>query len=127
MQGQVTVTPVTRLIGWLPLAMLTAAVFGLRTTLIPWAFMWSLAVAIFAGLKWATWWNVPGRRAPWRSLAYLLAWPGMDAQSFLDSALRVPQPTLRNWFWPVSQTALGATLLWVVARTLPGAHPLWRG
>jgi hypothetical protein len=50
-----------------------------------WAFMWVLAFTIYFSLKWLTWWRARTRIAhpAWRSGAYLLAWPGMDAEAFL--------------------------------------------
>jgi len=61
--------------------------------------MWLLAIAIFAGLKWGTWWKA--RRAvphePWRFMAYLLAWPGMKCGDILDSNQRAAKPQNREW------------------------------
>ncbi len=95
----------------------------------PWVLMWILAISIYLGLKWLTWWKarnlVP--HAPWRSAAYLLAWPGMDAQSFLDENKRVVPPELQNWSWAVVETGLGVILLWAVVRALPVRQPLLRG
>src|ERR1700682_2018251 len=44
-------------IGWFPLMLLPAAAIAERNLLPPWAFMWLLALAIFAGCKWATFWR----------------------------------------------------------------------
>ncbi len=100
-----------------------------RNLLPPWAFMWALSFAIYLSLKWLSWWRSrPGMAHPtWRSVAYLLAWPGMDADAFLDATQRVPKPAFLSWFWAAMETILGATLLWVVARTIPEARPLLRG
>jgi alginate O-acetyltransferase complex protein AlgI len=91
--------------------------------------MWSLCFAIFAGLKWLTWWKARGRvaHAPWRSVAYLLAWPGMDAEAFLSQSLPRQAPTWRAWLWASFKTTLGAGLIWIVARRVSAQEPLVRG
>jgi Membrane bound O-acyl transferase family len=116
-------------IGWSPLAAFPLTALAFRNSLPPWEFMWALAVTIYAGLKWLSWWKARNRihHVSWRSIAYLLAWPGMDAESFLDSGQNISPPTYRRWFWAFSKTALGAILLWVGARVLPGRDPLLRG
>jgi len=91
--------------------------------------MWALSFAIFAALKWMTWWaahnKVPADVI--RSLVYLLAWPGMDADAFLDPGSRPDKPSLRDWLWATMKTALGIALLWVIARRIPAEQSLLRG
>jgi len=91
--------------------------------------MWILAVSIFLSLKWLTWWRVRNRvtHRPWRSAAYLLAWPGMDAEAFLDDAQRAPPPSALAWLWAILNTAFGVALLWFVTRTIPQQQRLLRG
>ncbi|MGH9712795.1 MAG: MBOAT family protein [Candidatus Acidiferrales bacterium] len=91
--------------------------------------MWTLSFTIFVSLKWLTWWRAQARvsHTAWRSIVYLLAWPGMDADAFLDANQRVPPPPSTTWLWATLETALGAILLWIVARSLPGEEPLLRG
>jgi membrane bound O-acyltransferase family protein len=91
--------------------------------------MWILSFAIYFSLKWLTWWRARSRIAhpSWRSAAYLLAWPGMDADAFLDAKERVAPPVPSAWLAPTFETILGATLLWVVARSTPQGQPLLRG
>jgi hypothetical protein len=91
--------------------------------------MWILSFAIFISLKWLTWWraNEQGTHAGWRSAAYLFAWPGMDADEFLNPGAHTARPSATAWFWATLETALGATTLWVVARTFPASQPLLRG
>jgi hypothetical protein len=117
------------LLGWLPLVVLPLGALSLYSLLQPWTFMWILAVSIYFGLKWLTWRKARGRvpHAPWRSIAYLLAWPGMDADSFLDSRKVAPPPRLWDWIRAVLETSLGVILLWVVARNLPQGQTLLRG
>jgi len=115
--------------GWMPLAALASCAVATRDLLKPWQFMWCLAFAIFFGLKWLTWWKARRNvaHAGWRSVAYLLAWPGMDAKAFLNPGERVPSPPVRSWAAAASTTAFGAILIWTVARTIPPEEPLVRG
>jgi hypothetical protein len=98
-----------------------------RNSLPPWGLMWLLAFGIYAGLKWLTWWRARSPHTGWRSIAYLLAWPGMGAESFLDQRQSVEAPPPRKWAWAVLETALGAALLWMIPRTLPEGADLLRG
>ena len=118
-----------RLIGWFPLAVLPLGALGFYHFLSPWAFMWILAISIYLGLKWLSWWKAQSRipHTVWRSIAYLLAWPGMDADSFLNAGKSVPRPRFSDWARAVFTASLGVILLWVVARALPQEQPLLRG
>jgi hypothetical protein len=100
-------------IGWLPISVMPLTAVACRNLLPAWVFMWSLSVAIFISLKWLTWWMARSRVAhpAWRSTAYLFAWPGMDAESFLDAGLHVSRPAPTTWLWAIIETALGAILL----------------
>jgi Membrane bound O-acyl transferase family len=116
-------------VGYLPICVLPLAAVTCRGELQPWLFMWILAFSIFVSLKWLTWWKARTRIAhpAWRSAAYLLAWPGMDAESFLDASRHVAPPPRRAWLWAMFKTALGASLFWVIARKLPQGQELLRG
>jgi hypothetical protein len=116
-------------VGWLPIAVLPLATILCRDWLAPWVFMWALSFAIFGGVKWLTWWRARARMHPaaWRSFAYLAAWPGMDAESFLDASQHAAPPSAISWLWAAMETALGVILLWIVARKIPAADPLLRG
>jgi len=118
-----------RSIGWLPILVVPVIAVAFRNRLPPWVFMWILSFAIFVSLKWLTWWRARARIAHpvWRSLAYLVAWPGMDAEAFMDASRRVPRPPPATWVWATFETVLGAILLWVVARSLPPGEPLLQG
>jgi hypothetical protein len=115
--------------GWLPIFVLPLTVVACRNLLPPWVFMWILSFAIYLSLKWLTWWRARSRIAhpAWRSAAYLLAWPGMDADAFLDARQCVPSPAPSTWLWAALETILGATLLWFVARYIPQGLSLLRG
>ena len=116
-------------IGWLPISVLPLTAVTCRNLLPPWEFMWILSFTIYLSLKWLTWWRARSRLAhpAWRSVAYLLAWPGMDADDFLDAEQRVPPPALPTWLWATCETIVGAILLWVVARRMPQGQFLLSG
>jgi len=116
-------------IGWLPIGVFPLSSVACRNRLPPWVFMWALSFAIFLSLKWLTWWRARARVAhpAWRSAAYLCAWPGMDAEDFLDERQHVSRPAPATWLWAVIETALGAFLLWRTARSVPQEDPLIRG
>ncbi len=113
----------------MPILVFPALAFVLQARVPAWEFMWALSFAIFAGLKWMTWWKARTRIAhsAGRSIAYLVAWPGMDAEAFLDAGKHPAKPTARQWLWATLKTALGVALLWVVARRVPEEHGLLRG
>ncbi len=116
-------------IGWLPISVLPLMAVACSNLLPPWVFMWILSFAIYLSLKWLTWWRPRSRIAhsAWRSAAYLLGWPGMDAEGFLDASQRVPPPAPVSWLWAIIETTLGVILVWVVTRSLPQGEPLLRG
>ena len=113
----------------LPILVLPGLVIISQTRVPAWVFMWALSFAIFAGLKWMTWWRARARVAhsAGRSIAYLVAWPGMDAEAFLDSNKHPAKPNAPEWLWATLKTALGVALLWVVARHTPDQKALLRG
>jgi hypothetical protein len=119
-----------RIADLLPLLILPLIALGFRTNTSPWVFMWAMAFALFAGCKWLTYREVvrrglkPGLS---RSAAYLLAWPGMDAEEFLDRDLVPVSPPLAEWILAAVKTMSGAILLWGVARFALAAHPLLAG
>lgn len=51
----------------------------------------------------------------------------MDADAFLDETQSVESPRVALWAWAIFQTAVGAVLIWVVARSVPTTQPLARG
>jgi Membrane bound O-acyl transferase family len=115
--------------GWLPIFVLPLTAIACRNLLSPWVFMWLLSFAIYFSLKWLTWWRTRSRIAhpEWRSFAYLLAWPGMDADAFLDARQHAMRPTPATWLWATFETILGALVVWSVARSIPQTQPLLRG
>jgi alginate O-acetyltransferase complex protein AlgI len=78
-----------------------------------WVLMWSLAVAIYAGLKWLTFAHcgAAGRWTWGHRLGYLLLWPGMDAAAFFASNRQVPRPVVGEWLGAAGKTLLGLVLI----------------
>ncbi|HEY7188405.1 MAG TPA: DCC1-like thiol-disulfide oxidoreductase family protein [Vicinamibacterales bacterium] len=84
-----------------------------------WVFMWTMAFALFAGCKWLTYCESSIRvaRVGWlRALGYLFAWPGMDANAFMNSGDHVARPDAAEWIAAMFKTVFGAFLLWRGAR-----------
>jgi Membrane bound O-acyl transferase family len=126
---RLTFENVYEVLGWLPILFLPSTAVACRKLLQPWVFMWVLSLAIYLGLKWLTWWRTRSwiAHSAWRSVAYILAWPGMDADAFLDARERLSPPAPKTWLWATFETILGATLVWLVARFIPQGQPLLRG
>jgi len=85
-----------------------------------WVTMWCITVAVYAGFKLIMWRNAirGGVRATGlRSFIFLVLWPGMDARKFLDATIKPEKPAPGDWLWGAANIALGALLLWGVART----------
>lgn len=115
---------------FLPLVILPGAAFLARPWMPRWGFMWAMAAAIYAGCKWLTFQEAQAGMLPFdrlRVVGYLLAWPGMDASAFLSRRDRVRQPTPFEWIAAALRTSFGATLIWVIAGTMPPDHPLLAG
>lgn len=111
----------------MPLVVLPITTFLFRNRLPAWGFMWLLAAAVFAGLKWQSWWETGSRLFNTRSIPYLLAWPGMDAKTFLDPPQRHSRLAVYEWLAAMAKTLLGIALLWGLAHTIPPEYPLVRG
>jgi hypothetical protein len=76
--------------------------------------MWLMSFSLFAGCKWLTWWSA--RPASFgRSVAYLLLWPGMDAEVFLDQSRHPKRPSWAEWAFALVKTVIGVALIWLVA------------
>lgn len=79
---------------------------------------WSVAVTIFVACKLLTWLRTPTPPAPaWRHVAYLFAWPGLDARAFLDPRPlpNEQRPTPGEWLFALTKLAFGVALMWGVA------------
>jgi hypothetical protein len=118
----------SNVIGWLPLIILPVGAILLVNLLKPWVFMWTISFALFFGCKWLTWWQ--GRRPGvpvWRNLAYLFAWPGMDASEFLNADRRAPRPPTLSWPKAILKTLFGVWLLWGLTPVVPASWFLVKG
>jgi len=111
----------------------------IRPQMPAWAFMWTVALLIFAGCKWLTW-----RRAVafaelrsrndkmqvspiWIRAGYLLAWVGMDAESFLRTSRPMAKPGRPQWLFAWAKVGFGAAVLWGTVRLIPASAELLRG
>jgi hypothetical protein len=101
----------------------------LRGELPAWGLMWVLAFAIYFGCKWATLFRARAcvSTTLGRSIAYLLAWPGMDARAFLSSARAGRRPATHEWIEAAVKTALALGALTILAVKPPALHPLLLG
>lgn len=118
--------------GWVLLIVLPGAVLAVFPAHWPrWALMWTLALAIYVGVKWLTWRRTPVANAPgWRHVGYLLAWPGLDPRRFLTQAPANGRPSAGEWLFAAAKFILGMSLCWGVAPRLPPHTPLvvgWTG
>lgn len=87
-----------------------------------WALMWMLAIAIYMVCKWLTWQRARVQNAPaWKHAAYLVAWPGMDATSFLEErTVSGASGSLSTELRAATATlTAGVVLLFAVARLVP--------
>ena len=107
---------------WVALAVLPLGALATKPFVSAWIFMWLMAGAIFFGCKWLTLGNAiqrVGRVCPFRSAAYLLAWPGMDAARFLSPHL-APRwsrsEMMKSAALAVVRILLGILLLFALAR-----------
>ena len=101
------------------LPLLVLPILALMTApLMPrWVFMWAMAFAIYAGCKWLTFRQTRADTTTrCRVLGYLLAWPGMDPQGFLEQTRPVERPGLSEWIAAALKTTLGVILVWGFAR-----------
>jgi hypothetical protein len=119
------------LLGWLPLFVLPAATFLLVPADWPrWTLMWLLSVAIYVGCKWLTWYTARANNVPcWKQAAYILAWPGLDADTFM-SPTRIPdnaRPQVREWLFAATKLAIGLMLVITAIWWIPNASTYRQG
>ena len=103
--------------GWPPLVLFPGAVVLFASPSWPgWVVMWSLAFTIYCGCKWLTWRRTPVARVPaWRHVAYLLAWPGLDAVAFLTEQPGHP-PHRKEWMRGARNLVMGLILFFGIGR-----------
>jgi membrane bound O-acyltransferase family protein len=82
--------------------------------------MWLLAASVYAACKALTWWTTKAVTAPrWKHVAYLFAWPGMDATAFLESHAVAACGLTGEWIRAMLNLMLGIFLVFVAARRVP--------
>ena len=116
-------------VGWLPLILLPAGVLISGRQLAPWALMWALSIAIYAALKWLTWWRgrtLVNQVELGRSLGYLFLWPGLDAPTFLDARRTAAPVTNRELVSALLALSVGLVLLFGAVRTFRQGCSCWR-
>ncbi|HET6328168.1 MAG TPA: MBOAT family protein [Planctomycetaceae bacterium] len=101
---------------WWPTVVLPTAFAALFAGEPRWVWMWAFAFGIYAGLKWLSFVTFQDRCGanPWRSAAYLILWPGMDAAAFLDTRRRAVPPSGREWVSAAVKVGCGLALLILV-------------
>jgi alginate O-acetyltransferase complex protein AlgI len=91
--------------------------------------MWAVAVAIYAGFKWATFaLSSAARRASIRkSVGYLFLWTGMEAEAFFAMRKPCTPPRWSELAWAAVQTAFGFWIVLGVAPRFVASWPLIAG
>ena len=120
--------------GWIPLIVAPAVVLWLWPKVWPqWGLMWAIASSIYGGCKWLTFRRTPiATASARRQMAYLLAWPGMDAAAFLNPSHSnsTEQPRIAEWLSATLKLAIGVVLLRDVCGTFDDMPPFivaWSG
>ncbi len=108
------------IVAWLPLAILPAAVGVIGWSWTGWVYMWALCGALYVGCKWLTLTDALRTGVTTntrRTLGYLLAYPGMNAERFLETrrGASVPLPRVSDWLAALIKITAGAAMLWGVA------------
>jgi hypothetical protein len=87
-----------------------------------WIAMWTLAAAEFAALKLLTLRGRTRLARGWKIVAYIAAWPGMDAEAFLHRRLApADRPALAELVVAFAKLALGLRLaVWAVEHAVSG-------
>lgn len=95
-----------------------------------WEVMWAISFFLYGLLKVLSWWSFRRRSAPLsKHLAYLLAWPGMNAEAFLLKSLdhEVRKPEIGEWIFAASKLSSGVLLVFILMPLLKDASPLLIG
>jgi alginate O-acetyltransferase complex protein AlgI len=117
-------------IAWLPLIAMVATSLAIRQSVPSWAFMWTMLIALVGGFKWLTLCRVACRlgHVPFgRAVAYLVAWPGMDGERFLDQRIKAKRPLPIEWIQAAGKLAIGIGLIRMSVSFLPFAQDLAAG
>jgi len=121
-----------RTAGWIavgPLAVMPPVAALIFWNAPAWQLVWSLALAIYAGVKWLTFasYPPPDGTSALRIAGYLLAWPGMNAKAFWDRQTEVPRPEIGEWLFAIFKVSLGLAIAAIAVPLLLPEHPLAAG
>jgi predicted DCC family thiol-disulfide oxidoreductase YuxK len=115
---------------WLPLLVLPIVTVALRGQLAGWAFMWTMALALYAGCKWLTYRRAAALETELTSrhiLGYLLGWVGMDPTPFTKRTTSATSVPPKDWLIALMRVVLGTALVWGGVRLLHTTLPLAAG
>jgi predicted DCC family thiol-disulfide oxidoreductase YuxK len=122
-------SPYRRIAGWpmvlLPIIALIAALHSP-----PWVMMWATAFSLWLGCKWLMLWHARPlwpRTTAGRVMAFMFAWPGMNAGTFLAPNKKSLSPSASELVRGVTRMGLGMFLLWGLARAVVGTSPILAG
>lgn len=119
-----------RFTDWLPLLALPSGALLFQNTLPAWAFMWLMALALYAGCKLLTFRTerAAGTRFTTAgAVAYLFGWVGMEPAAFGTNRTRVQTPPRSEWLLASAKTVIGIALVWMGVRFVPETLPLAAG
>lgn len=112
----------TDIVGILAVAMGTAATVAV-TSWPGWIQMWTIAVGLYAIAKWLSWQPVRiALHSPRAMAAYIFAWPGLDASSFLSPRQALAAPSRLEWTFAVAKFLLGIVLFACGIRAVAAGH-----
>ena len=84
--------------------------------------MWGTAIVMFGAAKWISWIHRKPSSAPaWKHVTYLLLWPGMDVNGFLN-VRPTSQPAIIEWGFGFLKFGLGLGVLLIIVPVLGGAN-----
>jgi membrane bound O-acyltransferase family protein len=93
-----------------------------------WFWMWLIATGLYAACKALTWWTTEiATTSRWKHIAYLVAWPGMDAAAFLESHAVTIRCPIDEWTRAMVNLITGTFLVFFAARRLPPGDTLLIG
>src|SRR5947207_3204175 len=92
-----------------------------------WVVMWAIALGLYAVGKGASLWVGDVGAVPMgRKVAYWLLFPGMNARGFCTAPAR-GKWSVDAGIRYVANAVVGAAVVWVITRHVPGTDPLVRG
>ncbi len=113
-------------VGWLLIALGPLGLVAVWPEHLPqWSLMWAAALTVYSGAKLLSWSAVTEPVPLARHLAYLVAWPGMDAPAFLRGPVRaIEPPRFAEWTFAAGKFLLGVLLLLCATRAISPEYPL---